>query len=303
LLLEVGLLSLQVGALERLEPMRQINPLMGTQLDPAFARQKTRTTWAPRSRGGRGKLGPAPLLAGRHGLGWATAYYACFKVWAGGPRGFLIRLFQQVWVLFLVPSLLLDGGAVQPWMWFAMACVIFSSVVSGSVVQASNPQRLYLLGVDYRCQLVHRLKTFWMTSAVLLVSILALLAWVGGKPEIALTLLAVGAGLTLLCESWFGWPALPTLLNAGMGCLLPLLVLALWAGLLAWVDLGLGSTATRVQLFAAACGAVGLAGILYKWWRLDEDRLAEVVAGEQANQAKLAELRRAQAGGAGPRPA
>jgi hypothetical protein len=277
LLLEVGLLALQVWVLDRLEPMHQINPLLGTLQDMELAQQKVRMPWTPRSAEWRGQLGPAPLLAGRHGLAWAAAYYACFKLWDGGLRGFLGR-FLQYGVLLFFPFTFLASGKDQIWLWIVMASLIFSSVMTGSVVQGSSPQRLYLLGVDYRCQLNYRLKTFWITPAALVILLAALLTWVVGKPETALTLLAMWAGLTLLCECWFGWPALTALLHGQWGCLSQLLVLVLWAALLAWVDLDLGSTETRVQLFAAACGAFGLAGILYKWWRLDEDRLADAVA-------------------------
>jgi hypothetical protein len=297
LLLEVGLLALQVWALDHLEPMRQINPLMGTQLDPQLAHQKAPMAGAVRSRGVRGKLGPAPFLAGRHGLGWAAAYYACFKLWDGGLRGFLSRALQS-WV-FLWP-LVIPTGLNGNLVWIAMFPGIFFSALTGSIVQGSNLQRLYLFGVDYRSQLAHRLKTFWLTPAVLLVAIGAILAsalW--GKHDIALALLAVWAGLALLSEGWFGWPALPMVLGTRIGCLsqlLVFLVLALWAGLLAGVDLGLGSRATRVELFAAACGAFGLAGILYKWWRLDEDRLAEAAASAQASAAQLAKWQRSRTG-------
>jgi hypothetical protein len=278
LLLEVGLLALQVWLLDRLEPARQISPLRGLQLEAELAQQKARTTWEPYSRGERDPLGPAPLLAGRHGLARATAYYACVKVWEGGAPGLLIRFFQYGFLLF--PFMMLLDGQSQPWAWLAIGFLVYGAAMTGATLPGNNPQRLYLLGVDYRCQLSHRLKTFWMTPVVLVVGLGALLAWVVGQPETALALVALWAGLTLISESWLGWPALLILLPGRWGCLsqvLAFLVLAVWLVLLAWADLGLGSTTTRVQLFAAACGALGLAGILYKWWRLDEDRLAELV--------------------------
>jgi hypothetical protein len=283
LLLEIGLLALQVWALGRLEPMRQSNGLVGTAPRPEPAQRETPPATAPRGRGVPGTLGPAPLLAGRHGLGWAAAYFALCKLRDGGVRGLLRRLFAPGMALFLV--LALAHGNADLWVW--MLVLGFWLATSGSELHVGDPERLYLLGVDYRRQLVHRLGTFWVTPALLVVSVGVLLAVaLGGEIEMPLAFLAVVVGLTLFREGWFGWPTKEAGLVGGQ--VLLVLVLALWLGFLvgagrwAWLpDPGWG-TATRAQLFAAPCAALGLAGILYKWWRLGEASLGEAMRGWRA---------------------
>jgi hypothetical protein len=292
LLLEIGLLALQVWAVGRMEPMRQQGSgLLGPAPRPAPARRETPPATAPHGRGVPGQLGPAPLLAGRHGLGWAAAYYALFKLRLYVPGMVLILVPVLAMVLFRVTVSALGNAVLWGW----LLILSFWLALSASALHVGDPERLYLLGVDYRRQLVHRLRTFWVTPVLLAVSagvLLAVALW--GEIEMPLTFLALVVGLTLFGEGWFGWPTREARLFGGpMGQLWSLrisFILILWLGFLAgagrWAGLpdpGWG-TATRVQLFAAPCAALGLAGILYKWWRLDEATLRETMRGSLATE-------------------
>jgi hypothetical protein len=284
LILTTGLLALQVWALGRLEPMYQINGLMGAKPRPERAHQQTPAR-APRGRPVPGQLGPAPWLAGRHGLGWSATYYAVCKLSDGGSRGFLGRFFT--FVIIISVSFSIASGNDQGWLWFWAFFLLVVPQVGGSPFHVGDPQRLYLLGVDYRRQLVHRLRTFWLTPALLGIAVgvtLAVALW--GETETPLALLALGAGLTLCREGCFGWPNLGAVFGGRIGCLpqfLIVLALALeatylvGAGRWAWLPGPGWDTATRMQIFAACCGLFGLAGILYKWWQLDESRLGQWV--------------------------
>src|SRR5262249_20347434 len=153
LLLEVGLLALQVWLLGRLEPMRQINSFVGAAPRPEPAQRETPPATAPHGRGVPGQLGPAPLLARRHRLGSASANYALFKLLGGGFRGLLHRLAVPGMVLVLV--LVLASGNADLWMWMLfLSFLTFGTFANGSELPVGDPERLYLLGVDYRCQLV-----------------------------------------------------------------------------------------------------------------------------------------------------
>jgi hypothetical protein len=283
LLLEVGLLALQVWGVGRLEPIYQIDRSLQGQAQKQV-REKTLPVGAPPRGGVPGKLGPAPLLAGRHGLGWAAAYYA-LSLRGKGFRG----IKEKVTIpLILLGSLflLIQSAPGLNWVW---GLFLYFCLVLGSPLHLPDPRRLYLLGVDYRRQLVHRLRTFWVTPPLLAVSAgtaLAVLLW--GDPELPLALLAVAAGLTLFREGWLGWPTWePNLLGGPLGCWCSLLFLALllWLGFLltagrwAWLPDPGWDTVTRALLFAAACGGCGLVGIAYKWWRYDEATLSEAMCG------------------------
>ena len=167
-----------------------------------------------------------------------------------------------------------------------------------SLLDVNHPERLYLLGVDYRSQLLHRLRTFWVTPALLGVSLRVLAAAaLGSEIESSLALLALIAGLTLLAGGCYGWPNMTNFFGGKMGCGLLLglhLVLALWLGFLIAAGRWLGipdpgwSTTTRAELFAAACGAFGLAGLLYKWLWLNEARLRQALLEPQILHAHVA---------------
>jgi hypothetical protein len=280
LLLSVGLLAFQVWGLGRLEPMEQIHHMPGAMRAPQLVKPvKPKATTL---RHGRvpAKLGPAPLLAQRQGLGWAALYYAFNRL---RPRGF-----GDLWFLLFVPGILflsvlwLVHGSGD-WVWWGL---LVSNLVglNGSELVVSDPQRLYLLGVDYRRQLEYRLRVFWVTPALLIVSAGALLAialW--GEVEMPLALVALVLGLKMQHEGWLGWPLVWTTSKALSGlCLFLWVGLFLWLGLLvmadrrAWLPAPGWDTAMRVQLFAAACGVTGVVGMVYKWWRCDEACLAKV---------------------------
>jgi hypothetical protein len=266
LLLEVGLLALQVWGLNRLEPMRQITGLIRQVPQPGPAHQER-----PVPHGGvPGKLGPSPLLAARHGLGWAAAYYALFRLLGNGFRGLVYKLSMPVVLLVLTLS---TNSETDWWWWYWI--VFLNLFLSGSVLHIDHPQRLYLLGVDYRRQLLYRLSTFWITPGLLAVAVGVVLSFVlWGTREMPLTLLALAASLALFREGWIGWPAVKgpwslLFFNSLFLWLLYLIVAGHWLPGPRW------DTATRVQLFAAACGACGLAGIASKWWCFDEAALVE----------------------------
>jgi hypothetical protein len=275
-LVAAGLIALQVWGVGRLEPLRQMSLIRG-DASQKLGGEEAATAPPPGTAAGLGRLGPVPLLAGRHGLGWAAFYYALVSL-RRSPGKAVVPLVMGMAVVVLFISLVqgdqpFDSGA---WWWLLYFCVYL-----GSPLHVSNPQRLYLLGVDYRRQLVHRLRTFWVTPGLLLVAVptLAVVA-LGGKVEMPLTLLAVVAALTLFREGWWGWPS-----QMGRRHILMTGGLLLWLGFLVgagrWAGLpGPGwDTATRAQLFALACAACGLVGIAFKWFWLDEARLLEVMRG------------------------
>jgi hypothetical protein len=273
LLLEIGLLILQFWLLDRVEPMSRISQLHELSRMPEWQRQalgaKTPKRPVP------GELGPALWLGGRCGLGWAAAAYAVLKVQNGGLRGLLARVAPLSF--FLIWLALPRGADSEFWAWI-FVLYMFQFLVAGSVLHVGTPQRLYLFGVDYRSQLLHRFKTFWITPALLLFPACSLVLW--RDLEMPLAMLALVAGLTLFREGCFGWPILEGAFLRMAGCLslvALLLILGLWLGFLIGIrQLGWGM-ATRVELFAAPCAVFGLSGILYKWWRLDEDALAKLV--------------------------
>jgi hypothetical protein len=278
LLSEIGLLIVHVSILGLVEPMRQIK---GIAIPPTEtpAANKPLMAWVPKAWRTPGPLAPAPLLAGRHGLGWASVYYAFASLWRGGFNGFWQRFYAPVLVL----GFMILGDMSNWWMW----CMLPALLVQSSLLKVDHPRRLYLLGVDYRAQMLHRITTFWVTPAMLLVPIWVLLAAVlGVAMDWPLAWLALVGGLTLFGAGWYGWPNPAMFFNGKMGCSVILgfhLALGLWLGYLIVAGHGLGipdpgwSTTMRAQLFAAACGAVGLAGLLYKLLWLDETRLRDTL--------------------------
>jgi hypothetical protein len=282
LLLEIGFLALHIWDVGRVEPMSQITPVYDPKRAPNPAQQVTWPLIALYRGKVPDKLGPASWLVGRRGLGWAAAEYAFAKLLGSGIRAILIR--AAALGAFIIAFLLVTRGWIDMWGLFLVTMCL--NPFSGSLLYVGDPQRLYLLGVDYRCQLLHRLRTFWVTPVLLAASVAALLAAVlWGDIVLPLTLLGLVVGLTLLGEGVLGWPTI-FFDNGKLGCwslLVFQVVLSLWLGFLAGADRwawlpALGwSTATRVQLFAAPCAALGLICILYKWWSLDEARLAELM--------------------------
>jgi hypothetical protein len=278
LLLEIGLVALQVWGLDRLEPMWQMGLIAPLHL-PRPAHQET-----PAPRGGvPNQLGPAPLLAGRrHGLEWAAAYHAIYRLLGSGFRRLVRQLF---WSAVLLGLTLWASDEREWWWWYGV--VSLNYWLGGSALRLDHPQRLYLLGVDYRRQLLHRLGTFWVTPGLLVVSVgvvLSVALW--GAREMPLALLALTAGLTLFSEGWFGWPdwdRWPALKGRGWWPSPLFFGLALWLGFLicagrwVWLPDPGWDTATRTHLFAAACGACGLVGLAYKWWWFDEAALDEAM--------------------------
>jgi hypothetical protein len=293
LLLGIGLLAVQLWDLDRTEPMWQINLLNPVQPQQPMPAPWIMSIWW-RSR--PGPIGPMSLLAGRHGLGWAAVSYALSRLLAGGIRGVLLRSFPAV--LLLVAIFLFWRGNVDwdtIWIWIYIGVM---AVGTGSVFAVADPQRLYLLGVDYRCQLRHSLRTFWLTPLLMIVSLAAFFAVaVWGTIELPLALLAAAVGITLFREGWLGWPGwgvLPYVRGGRMfgASVLLMLGLVLWLLFLVGSGQWLGgpdpgwSRETRIYLFAAYSGLTGLAGIGYKWWRLDEATVAQAV---QANEAATAQ--------------
>jgi hypothetical protein len=289
LLLPVGLalLALHLWMLERMEPMRQIEGLLVTPQAPVPAGAGSTPFVLPRSGARRSAeaRGPDPLLADRRGLGWAAVSYALQKLRFGGIR--------EVRVSYGVPLVrsvaILTWCVMDPGSWWLVTCLGFPLLLQQSILHVENPQRLYMLGVDYRTQLLHFLKTFWLTADMLVISPGVLLAVaLDFRPEAAAAVLAQVAGITLLGAGWLRWPDMPQAVvmmgQAGCSVLLAfLLLLGIWLGYLIAAgrldvlpDPG-WSQPVRAMLFGAACAALGLAGVLHKVFWLNEDRLREVL--------------------------
>jgi hypothetical protein len=202
-----------------------------------------------------------------HGLGWAGLYRAValrppLLVLCGRLAFFVLLL------LFAINTP--DGfGSFRSWLWvMPMLLLTFPTPAP-----AARRQRLYLLGADYRPQMLHLLRTFWVPVLAELLLFLGLLAWFGPNRDLSLALAAACLGAALCRAGWWEWPdvwPIPT-------GVVYLLLLALAAALPFWPDpwlpgLGLES-GSRWLLFGLAAGTLGLAGIVAKLVALDEERL------------------------------
>jgi hypothetical protein len=287
-LLLILLLALQAWGISRLEPMRQIHSTVQA-LGQGGVQEGAKPAPAPYV-GKPATVGPWPLLSGRHGLGWAAAYYAFFRLAGNGVRHVLHSLFQLALLVFLVVFLACYNDlAGVPWLGFLYFYFLFC--LSRSLLYLDDPQRLYLLGVDYRRQLIHRLTTLWLTPGLVPTCIgVPLAVLLSGETEMPFALLALAAGLTVFREGWFGWPLLHvgtsgSMVRMNMWAFALTLGLVFWFGFLvlvgrlAWLPGPDWDTPMRMLLFAAPCGAFGLAGIAYKWWCLDEATLNEWMHG------------------------
>jgi hypothetical protein len=174
----------------------------------------------------------------------------------------------------MFPCLLSDALKNPHGFWWLLALAVMV-LVTGMPTEPAQAQRLYLLGVDYRPQMLYRLWTFWAAPG-LLVSLLFLgvLALFGTDRVLPLGMAVGCLGLALFRAGWWAWPSLS--LWPGRSLLVTLFLLALaevlafWPG--AWQpDLGLGVTG-KWLLFGLLAGGLGLAGVVVKF-RLDESSL------------------------------
>jgi hypothetical protein len=272
----VALLGVQVWALGRLEPMRQMGMAFGAVPTPATtAPEKKRPAARP-----VGWVGPSWLVRG-HGIGWARLYRAAALL-RHNPS---VLLGSGALLVFFFPVMLLSV-AVKPeefaqfrwWLWLLPLLVLLPTMP----VLPAERQRLYLLGVNYRQQMLHRLWTFWASPGLLpSLLLLGLVAWLGPDRDLPLGMAAGCLGLAVVRAGW-SWPAFSAWPRASLLVFLVLLVLALVLAL--WPErwqpaLGLGELG-KFLVFAVVAGVLGLAGMVAKLVRLDEARLrAEMTQG------------------------
>jgi hypothetical protein len=272
-----------VWIVDRLEPMRQIIGYAALQAERGKVKKPQASGRRPTTTSG--KLGPAPLLEGRHGLGWAAAYYACCSLASSSSRDLLGKSLVLVVNAYIIFLLVVDEENLNfGWVWSSLLFAFFFLSLGGtSLLQLPNPQRLYLLGVDYREQFMHRLRTFWATPSVLTTCVTVVVAVALGA-KVPLGLLALAVGLMLFREGWLRWSmewwpaegARRVCYQMAWRSLVPVVILGLWGLYLAgggrwwWLAGPDWANATRMQLFAVVCGACGVVGIACQWWWLDE---------------------------------
>jgi hypothetical protein len=225
----------------------------------------------------KASIGPSWLLGDRKGVGWAGIFL--FLARLRHNRNLLIggNLFLLLAMPFLFLGIVVDPThlRVESYYWLP-----FLALFSLSWLRLEHPQRLFLLGVPYRAQLLQRLRTFWATPLLLLCLLfLAPAALISGVYEAPLALTAAALALTLFQAGWWEWPSQ----EVGPGWLRAFWLTAA-LGLLAWVlatptwfwlpEIPL-SPAQRLLLFAVVVAALGLAAIGYKLARATEERLQE----------------------------
>jgi hypothetical protein len=273
-LLAVGLLAAQVWAINRLEPLRQVR-IVEPQVAPAAERNTTPT--------GTAIVGPAPLLRRRHGIFWAALYRV-----AAGLRHDWRRPFQsssnKVWYILFIAFLLIflvypETALEGPfWSW-----VPWLGLFVGSALRLHHPEQVYLLGVNFRAQLLHRLRTFWTSHFLILLAVfLVAIGLIGGAWGRPLSLLASAFALGVVRAGWWEWPSLEA--GPGLGKAFGLtLGLGLFAVVLHGTVAGerlVPDENAQTWLFAAVAGVLGLAGCLWKLVRLDEATLVSALRSE-----------------------
>jgi hypothetical protein len=267
-LLTVALLGVQVWAVGRLEPLAQIQGLLNP---PTGASTTARRVPVERP---AGWIGPSWLVRG-HGIGWASLYRAAALL-----RHNRSALLVSGWTILLLFPCFIFGALKNPQ---EILPLLILAMFPAMPTLPAQPQRLYLLGVDYRAQMRYRLWTFWTAPGLLLCLLfLGLLALFGTDRNLALGMAAACLGLALFRAGWWAWPSM--WLWPGRSLLVSLflpalaLALAFWPG--QWQpDLGLG-VAGKWLLFGLLAGGLGLAGVIVKLVRLDESTLrARLLAG------------------------
>jgi hypothetical protein len=256
--LTVALLGVQVWAVGRVEPAVQMGLVLFMGSIPT-----------PKARAARpaGWVGPSWLVRG-HGIGWASLYRAAALV-RHNPTPSI--------VLFIYPLFLLDAikdpAGLQRHRWLLWLLPLLAMLAPGGVSLPAQPQRLYLLGVDYRAQLLHWLRTFWVLPGLLLsLLVLGLIALFGPSRELPLAVAAGCLGLAVFRAGWWAWPSVDVWpgrsLLLSLGLLALALALAFWPG--QWQpDLRMGVPG-KWLVFGLVAAALGLAGIVAKLVMLDE---------------------------------
>jgi hypothetical protein len=281
--LAAGLLALQVWALGWLEPARQIS-LANPKPDEAAPRG---TVWRPAK---PGLIGP-PLLLGVPGarlnasarLPVAVLVRVVARIWSS-PWHLLVTTGVGVFLLWLLWGMKISSLELFLTPGFGAWLLIWGALFYSPVLALEEPRRLYLLGIDYRRQLVYQLCVFWtnwLTLFTLVLMTCLAVKGLGGDSRL-LAIVVASLGMAAFGEGWFGWPGprvwprlLPALLTT-----LGLILLTLW---LTWGDqvglpvLGLNSAA-RFFLFAAVAGGLGAYAMIRKLHRFDERTLRRVMA-------------------------
>jgi hypothetical protein len=208
----------------------------------------------------------SPFLARRPGLWRAQAYLGWKKDRLGLERPLVVLagyLFG-VWAVWAAR----DGasGLYLP----AAAAFLASRFIGTDGIDSEESRRLYLLGVDYREQVLHDLKALLLVAAPLLLGIglgtMLVLAPASGLTEVRLAVLACMAGFLLLRAGARGLPGI-----SEASVLPQVLSLALLL-----VFLFVPRCGTRELLAAAAlAGLLGFLGLLRRLLGLDDESLRE----------------------------
>jgi hypothetical protein len=283
----------QVLAVAQIEPWAQIRP--GAGLAVPF-RQVRAVRAASGLAGGAAPLRPLPWVRGRTGLLWA-AISRDLSMSSWTARTLLFHLVDSAvlllamfvpWADRATPEFFGASAVLTIW-----ACATISPLlrVNGPVarLREKGPQRLFLLGIDYRTQMLFNAATWWLSPAVL-VALVA--AFATGADPYRLSLVAAAGSCLLLRTGWADEPVplyaaardrlkslyrplrlrfygLPTparrVIVLGIG--LPLVLLAFWAMSifgagtigLAWSREGLGSLSGPAMNFIENFRT-------YLWW-------------------------------------
>jgi hypothetical protein len=286
--LTLGLLVLQVWAVTGMEPLRQDSlgnwqTLQATATSAALAsnRQPSGPSVLLR-RTEPVHLGPSVFVHGT-GLGLAARYRAFAYLRYNIKGSFQSKGYLWIWL-----PLILLSVATSPEQFTRLSYLVWfiawSPLFAGPILALEEPRRLYLLGVDYRAQLLFRLRVFWLTPGTLLTVVamgaivLFSTAW-----ALALALGAASLGLAIVREGWFGWPSEPPKRDYLIGVLVVLGLFALalvvtWVEALNGLPVGLGTAPGRMLLFATCATISGGYAIIRKLRVLDDRTLRRQMA-------------------------
>jgi hypothetical protein len=295
--LAAGLLALQVWAVEWMEPARQIGLRM-TGILPVASTGAVRGSSKPSPIDppqlprlvGAGQtiitrqllrlVGPGQTIITRLWIAHLVGYFGRFSP----GLHMIVDVVFLVNVPFMVTVALDQPPRLDIWTWLPVGMVWLYP--SWHLEDELRRPRLYVLGVDYRSQLLSGLSTFWASPPTLFATVLLTgIALFGPVWDFPLAIAAAVLGVAAFRRGWWDWPepwlwgrscsAYLTAVLASLG----LFLLALW---LASNDRegslvrGLSPVA-RLFLFAGAAGGLGAGGMLAKLLCFDERTLRRVV--------------------------